>query len=84
MNIRLHIERLILDGIDVPSFQQPSMQAAIETEIARLLGERGLHAFSQDQTLREISGGTIQMTPQTHPALLGQQIAQAVVGGIGR
>lgn len=79
INIHLHIERLILDGLELSQSQEAVFQTALEAEMVRLLGETGLHQFSQNQSFREISGGTIQMTPQSHPALLGQQIAQAVV-----
>ena len=43
MNIRLHIERLILDGLPVNSVQSPQVKAAVEAELTRLLTADGLH-----------------------------------------
>ena len=37
MNINLHIERLILDGLPITRQQGPHVQAAVEAELTRLL-----------------------------------------------
>ena len=42
MNINVHIERLILDGLPVKGSDGSIIQAAVETELSRLLGEQGL------------------------------------------
>ena len=42
MNIKLHIERLVLDGLPVTRSQGPLVQAAMEAELARLMAEGGL------------------------------------------
>ena len=42
MNINVAIERLVLDGIDVPYHQRSLLQAAVEGELARLLADGGL------------------------------------------
>lgn len=42
MNINLHIERLVLDGISLPPGDRPLLQAAMEAELTRLLASSGL------------------------------------------
>jgi hypothetical protein len=86
MNINIHIERLILDGVDVPYAQRPVLQAALESELARLVGEGGIApglasggAFPRVR----VPGAGITISSEGGPAALGQQIAQAVYGGIG-
>jgi hypothetical protein len=37
MNISVHIERLVLDGLFVSHGQRPLLQAAVEAELTRLL-----------------------------------------------
>ena len=83
LNINLHIDRLILDGIDIASHQHTDLQMVVETEIARLLSEGGLGSgLSAGTTVRELSGGMIQPAG-SDPTEFGKQIARAVYGGIG-
>lgn len=81
-NIQLHIDRLVLDGVDLSQRERQQLRASIESELVRLLGERGLHPG--------LSGGMAVPTlvaTQVHLGLpaqqLGQQIAASVYGGIG-
>jgi hypothetical protein len=39
MNVRLHIDRVVLDGIEVAAGDRPRLQAALETELTRLVAE---------------------------------------------
>jgi hypothetical protein len=84
MNINIHIERLILDGLPITHSQRPLVQAAVEAELARLLTNDGLAPGLQTgDMVPRIPGGDIQLTGDNNPNALGQQIAQAVYGGIG-
>lgn len=84
MNINVSIERLILDGLPLMHNQRPLVQAAVEAELARLLAASGLAANLQaGGALPSIPGGSIQLPSDGDPNTLGQQIAQAVYGGIG-
>lgn len=84
MNINLHIERLVLDGLDLAPEQRPLLQAAVESELSRLLTERGLSpSLAQGMAVPRLSAQDIQTTSSNNPTQLGQQIAQSVYGGIG-
>jgi hypothetical protein len=84
MNINIHIERLILDGLPIAHSQRPLMQAAVEAELARLLAADGLALnLLAGSVLPSVSGGSIQLASDGNPKTLGQQIAHAVYGGIG-
>jgi hypothetical protein len=83
VNVSVHIDRLILDGIDLPHAQRLLLQAAVEGELARLLAAGGLApGLEGGGTVPRIPGGTMQLTGDGDPAGLGRQIAQAVYGGI--
>ncbi len=84
MNINVHIERLILDGLPVAHRERPLLQAAVETELARLFASEGLapHLLAGGAMPR-VQGGNVQLTGEGSVDQLGQQIAQAVHGGIG-
>jgi len=84
MNINLHIERLVLDGLDIAPEQRPALQAAVEGELSRLLTERGLSpSLAQGMAVPRLSTNAMQIASPSNPIELGQQIAQSVYGGIG-
>lgn len=83
MKVNMFIERLVLDGLSVPYHRQPVLQAAVETELARLFTANG--AAGNLQTSRAVShlpGGDIQSADESDPGHLGRQIARSVYEGI--
>lgn len=85
MNINLHIERLILDGLPIESRHHAQVQAAVEAELARLLTDGGLHSeLLSGGALQSLRAGAIRVTNETGATQLGAQIAGAVYGGIGK
>ena len=84
MNISLHIDRLILDGISLSHAQRPVLQAAVEAELGRLLTEGGVGAeWQQGGAVPSVSAPAIQLSPEGNPTQWGHQIAQSVYRGIG-
>ena len=84
MDIDVQIERLVLDGIDVPHAQRPLLQAAVETELTRLLTEGGISAELQPGgALPSVPAHAITLDDKADPARLGRQIARSVYSGIG-
>jgi hypothetical protein len=84
MKIKIHIERLILDGLPISHSQRPIVQAALEAELAGLLAADGIAPELQaGGALPRVPGGSIELTSDDNPGQLGRQIAQAVYGGIG-
>ena len=83
VNVNLHIERLVLDGVNILPAQRHLLQSSVTTELTRLITEGGLsHSLAQGAALPRISTGGIQLTSGNDPTQLGQQIAQSVYGGI--
>ena len=85
MNINLHIERLILDGLPLGAGQGALVQGALEVELARLLMQGGIApGLESDGAVPSVRANAIQLTAQSSPAKMGQQIAQSVYGEIGK
>jgi hypothetical protein len=84
MRIDLHIDRLVLEGIELNHAQRPHLQAAVEAELGRLLAERGLGALAAGGAAPSVKAGGFEMSGDGSPAQLGRQIAGAVYGGIGK
>src|SRR5215510_5956149 len=86
-SVSLHIERLVLDGLDISTGEAGVVQVAVEAELARLIGSDGVDQ-ALDQAL--VGGGAIpflrgdalQMRTDAGPSQLGSQIARAVYGGL--
>lgn len=85
MNINLHIERLILDGLPLEDGNAPLLKVAVEAELTRLLTAEGLpDGLMAGGALPRVSAGSIQPAGNVSAGSLGQQIARAVYEGIGR
>lgn len=85
MNISVHIERLILDGLPIGPGQGALAQAAVEAEMARLLAAGGLATnMESDAALSSISAGTIHLTTESRPSQLGRQIAATIYGALSQ
>ena len=83
MNVKLHIERLVLDGVNIASDQSHLLQVSVEAELTRLLMDGGLSpSLAQGTALPSISADNIQLT-NSDPTHIGRQIAQSVYGGVG-
>jgi hypothetical protein len=81
--VSLHIERLILDGVEIATGQQHSLQAAVEGELTKLLIQDGLaHQSIAGGMLPRIVAPAIQFDAGNDPAAMGRRIAGAVFVGI--
>ncbi len=84
MKINLHIERLILDGLPLTPGQGPSVQAAVEAHLARLLKAGGVSpTLLSGGALSEIGPAKISFSPNLSAGRLGERIAGAVHERIG-
>lgn len=85
MNVRLHIERLVLEGIAVTHADRTRLQAAIEGELQRLIGEGGVSGgLSGGMAVPSIRGEDMRVEAAGGPADLGRRIAGALYGGLRR
>jgi hypothetical protein len=85
MEINLHIERVILDGLPFETRQSAVLRAAIETELALLLTRDNAAAnWQSGGAVPGVRAEAIQVTAQSSPAQLGKQIAGSVYGSIGK
>jgi hypothetical protein len=83
MNIVLHIERLVLDGVSLAAADHEALKATLAAELSRLLAG-GLRSDLQPNGARSsVTGGSIELTYRAGVAQLGQQLAHAVHAGIG-
>jgi hypothetical protein len=83
MNIKIHIERLVLDGLPVTAAQGAHVSAAVENELARLLAGIGLsHALRTGGAVPAIRADRVRVPNELQPARLGREIANAVYGRI--
>jgi hypothetical protein len=83
MNIRLHIERLVLGGSPVTRGEVPRVKAAMEAELTRLLTAGGVSSeLAAGGAMPMVNAVDIRVSAA--PSRLGTQIAQSVYAGIGK
>jgi hypothetical protein len=84
MTVRVHIERLVLDGLPIERREGVAVQAAVEAELTRLLAEGGIAAaLRSGGALPGVHGGAITLAHAAQPTGIGQQIAQSVYAAMG-
>lgn len=85
MNVRIHIDRLVLDGFSLAHGESAPLQAAVEAELSRLLREGGIHpGLASGGALANVQGGSLELKPSIKTAALGGAIAQAAYKGFGK
>lgn len=84
MNINLHIERLVLEGLPVTSLQSAHVRSAVERELGRMLVEGGLpEQWRGGGAVPRTPAQQFNLAPGDGPAATGTSIAQSVYRGIG-
>jgi hypothetical protein len=84
MNVNLHIERLILDGLPDAATQGPHLRSAVERELARMLAENGLsEQWRAGGAVPRTPVQQFNLAPDARPAAIGRSVAQSVYRGIG-
>ena len=82
MNVRIHIDRLVIDGLDVPAGSGSTLRTAVERELARLVSTGGLaSALTGGIAVPSVKAPEIDGVGT--PANIGRAIGRAVYGGIG-
>jgi hypothetical protein len=82
MNVRVHIDRLVLDGIDVPYGARGALRASLERELARHILANGLHPeLASGIAIPSVAAPPIDA--HANPPRLGAAIAESVANGIG-
>jgi hypothetical protein len=84
MNIRLHIDRLVLDGLNVSPGQGELVKASVEAELTRLLMDGGLGVgLHSGGAVPSIRTDTIEFAGKDNPLRQGEKIARSIYSGIG-
>ena len=81
MNINLHIERLVLDGLAVGSGEAALVQTAVESELGRLLTSSPCAPASSFAEAR-VAGGEIHLRRGVSARELGVEIGRSVFASL--
>ena len=82
MKIKVHIERVVLDG--VPAAEPRLLRRALQKELTQKLTEGGLsQEFRHGGAVPFVGGGSIEIGKAHLASKLGTQVAGAVYRGIG-
>jgi hypothetical protein len=84
MNVKLHIERLVLDGFPLTARQGAEVREAVQAELTRLMTETSIHPeLQQSQSIPKLRADPLHTTSNAAPRTLGVKIARSVYGGVG-
>ncbi|NEO40706.1 MAG: hypothetical protein F6J90_31980 [Moorea sp. SIOASIH] len=79
MNVNLRINEIVIgEGLDIPRSMRRVLQAAVETELTRLLTENGLpHSLAQDYRIPGMQVD-LELKGKTSPDRVGKMVAQSI------
>ena len=84
MNVNVHIERLILDGLPVSSLQGAAVREALERELARVLAHSDLPGqWGTGGAVPHLPVQQFSLAPGDRPNAIGRHIAGSLHRGIG-
>lgn len=83
MNIHLQIERLVLDGFSLDARERRQLQAALEHELGRLLGEGLALPSGAGGAQARLRGQPVRQSGGADPAGMGRQLAASLYRGMG-
>jgi len=83
MNIVLHIDRIVMDGLPVSRAQLPAVRTALEGELARLFGTATAQKLGGSRSVERLAAPTFSYGPELRPAQIGRQVARSVHGSFG-
>ena len=83
MNLRLHIDELVLEGF--PPHDRYRIAAAVEAGLAAHFAEHGMPpGLANGGSIPSLDGGAFNIAPGVRPESIGAQVAQSLYGGLQR
>jgi hypothetical protein len=83
MNVNLHIDSIVLEGVDLGPGDDRLIQQIVSRELTTLLSTEGPSSSHRNGTNAEpIRGGTIRLGP-SGTSSLSQQLAHSIHQGLG-
>jgi hypothetical protein len=83
MNIVLHIDRIVMDGLPVSRAHLPALRAAMEGELVRLFAAAAPRHFGGSRSVERLAAPAFSYDPLQRPAQIGRQVARSVHGSLG-
>lgn len=85
MTIDVHIDELVLEGVQLPAGAEPRLRRVLEREIARLVARDGLAPRHRlDRDIPALRAPAIATTPAQDTVVLARHISRAVARGLSR
>lgn len=81
MNVELHIDRLVLDGVRLDPAGERVFRAAFQAELTRLIAERGVSGALSSTTPRVVAPA-VSLPAGAGPMQWGAELARSVYGGL--
>ncbi|WP_437674835.1 hypothetical protein [Sorangium sp. So ce131] len=84
MRLNVHIEQLVVEGLDMEGQEPHRLRAALQQELARLLASGGLEAgIPEARSLSSVTGPELRLGRDDGARRWGRQIAAAVYASLG-
>lgn len=78
MNIHVHVERLVLEGLALSKAEGAQVQATLEAEIGRSLSVSPLPKELRDGSATNVKTAVVDLGASNNPVEIGRRISHAV------
>lgn len=84
MSVRLHIERLVVEGLPAGAVDEQGLRTEIQNEVTRMVRSGSLRATqSHSRDMRSVAATPVNFASQAGSSEFSQQIAGALGGVLG-
>jgi hypothetical protein len=83
-SVGLHIERLVLDGVNLNGAQAAQVQSSMQHELTRLLEQNGLPSAGEAGATPVLTAPQIHNVDSSDSADLGRRVARSVYESLTR
>ena len=84
MSVRLHINRIVVEGLPLTPRDRHALVAAVEDELGVLVRERAGAWPARDVSVRSVRGVTLTGVGSRPVRATGRRVARAIDAGLGR
>jgi hypothetical protein len=83
MTVHLHVERVVLHGIELEAGGADALRAAVCAELVRLLSERDPLPGAPGGAVPLMRAAPVRLESGASPQQIGTRVARAVYGSLG-
>ena len=76
MNVRFHIDRIVVGGLALARHDIPRFEAALRSELAAQFGAQPSRSYTGSASMHRLAAGPLPLAPGSNATTLGTDLAR--------